>query len=63
MSGRPAWGAALFGFSTKPIIRPSASTSMMPNSSPSSMGTGIAATVRSALFSRWKSSICRTSIR
>ena len=42
-------GSAL-GFSTKPIIRPSPSTSMMPKSLASSTGTGMAATVRSALL-------------
>ena len=51
------------GFSTKPIIRPSPSTSMMPKSLASATGTGMAATVRSALLSTWKSSICRTSMR
>ncbi len=36
---------------------------MMPKSRPSSMGTGMAATVHSAFFSRWYSSIVATSIR
>ena len=54
--------ASAFGFSTKPIIRPSASTSMMPNWSASATGTGMAATVMSAFRSTWKSSICLTSI-
>ncbi len=40
------------GFSTKPIIRFSESTSMIPNSPASSTGTGMAATVRSAFLSR-----------
>ena len=53
----------LFGFSSKPTIRPSPSTSMMPKSWASSTGTGMAATVRSAFLSRWKSSIWRTSMR
>ena len=41
------------GFSTKPIIRPSPSTSMMPKSWASATGTGMAATVRSAFLSQW----------
>ena len=60
--GSPGIAGGSFGFSRKPFTSPSAATSTMPKSEPCSMGTGMTATVQSAFFSRWKSSIWRTSI-
>ena len=52
-----------FGFSTKSTTRPVASTASMPKSEASDTGTGRAATVTSASWSRWKATIWFTSIR
>ena len=56
-SGRPGMPGGFSGFSTKPTMRPSASTSMMPNWCACERGTGKAATVRSAPRARWAASI------
>ena len=62
MFGLPGIDGGFCTFSWNPTMRPSASTSMMPNSLASAFGTGMTATVASAFFCRWKLSICRTSI-